>query len=242
LSFYFSNRYSRQFTFFKANRTQQGTQNQLFVRCSLSLVAITTDHPHSQSTYPPSSPARWSTNFRSLSSTCAESMRSAKDPRSSTAGLRSLLQYFYRNSLGISWDRRFTSFAGTGPSVSTPRVRDTLTWWVSSGTPQNLAISRRNLDAGRCLSHVLYVVRAGHRRHSAESRNRGCGIHLLVFVRLDFVSSASSRLMIPSLTSTHSHGVIQPFRELGWWKWMYRVSPYTYMIEVNLLAASHSDY
>ncbi|KAJ7928748.1 hypothetical protein B0H13DRAFT_2181709 [Mycena leptocephala] len=27
------------------------------------------------------------------------------------------------------------------------------------------------------------------------------------------------------------HGVIQPFRELGWWKWMYRVSPYTYMIE-----------
>ena len=23
------------------------------------------------------------------------------------------------------------------------------------------------------------------------------------------------------------NGVLQPFRELGWWKWMYRVSPYT---------------
>ncbi|KAG1748265.1 ABC-2 type transporter-domain-containing protein [Suillus paluster] len=26
-------------------------------------------------------------------------------------------------------------------------------------------------------------------------------------------------------------GVIQPFMELNWWKWMYRVSPYTYIIE-----------
>ena len=24
---------------------------------------------------------------------------------------------------------------------------------------------------------------------------------------------------------------MQPFRELKWWKWMYRVSPYTYLIE-----------
>ncbi|EIN12917.1 hypothetical protein PUNSTDRAFT_82390 [Punctularia strigosozonata HHB-11173 SS5] len=27
------------------------------------------------------------------------------------------------------------------------------------------------------------------------------------------------------------NGVMQPFRQLGWWKWMYRVSPYTYLIE-----------
>ncbi|TFK72093.1 pleiotropic drug resistance ABC transporter [Pluteus cervinus] len=26
-------------------------------------------------------------------------------------------------------------------------------------------------------------------------------------------------------------GVLQPFRRLGWWKWMYHVSPYTYLIE-----------
>ncbi|KAJ7649950.1 pleiotropic drug resistance ABC transporter [Roridomyces roridus] len=27
------------------------------------------------------------------------------------------------------------------------------------------------------------------------------------------------------------NGVMQPFRALGWWKWMYHVSPYTYMVE-----------
>ncbi|KAI0332261.1 pleiotropic drug resistance ABC transporter [Cubamyces sp. BRFM 1775] len=29
-------------------------------------------------------------------------------------------------------------------------------------------------------------------------------------------------------------GVLQPYRQLGWWKWMYRVSPYTYLIEALL--------
>ncbi|KAI0356868.1 pleiotropic drug resistance ABC transporter [Trametes cingulata] len=29
-------------------------------------------------------------------------------------------------------------------------------------------------------------------------------------------------------------GVLQPFRQLGWWQWMYRVSPYTYLIEALL--------
>ncbi|KAI0693726.1 pleiotropic drug resistance ABC transporter [Cytidiella melzeri] len=33
------------------------------------------------------------------------------------------------------------------------------------------------------------------------------------------------------------NGVLQPFRLLGWWKWMYRVSPYTYVVE-GLLAAA----
>jgi ATP-binding cassette subfamily G (WHITE) protein 2 (SNQ2) len=27
------------------------------------------------------------------------------------------------------------------------------------------------------------------------------------------------------------NGVLQPFQLLGWWKWMYRVSPYTYVVE-----------
>jgi len=27
------------------------------------------------------------------------------------------------------------------------------------------------------------------------------------------------------------NGVLQPFRALGWWRWMYRVSPYTYLVE-----------
>ncbi|KAF8997054.1 pleiotropic drug resistance ABC transporter [Cyathus striatus] len=27
------------------------------------------------------------------------------------------------------------------------------------------------------------------------------------------------------------NGVLQPFRQLGWWRWMYRLSPFTYLIE-----------
>ncbi|KAF5330166.1 hypothetical protein D9611_010635 [Ephemerocybe angulata] len=27
------------------------------------------------------------------------------------------------------------------------------------------------------------------------------------------------------------NGVMQPFRQLGWWRWMYRLSPYTYLVE-----------
>ncbi|KAL0955420.1 hypothetical protein HGRIS_001666 [Hohenbuehelia grisea] len=27
------------------------------------------------------------------------------------------------------------------------------------------------------------------------------------------------------------NGVVQPFSQLGWWRWMYRLSPYTYLIE-----------
>lgn len=28
-----------------------------------------------------------------------------------------------------------------------------------------------------------------------------------------------------------SNGVLQPFSQLGWWRWMYRISPFTYLIE-----------
>lgn len=40
-------------------------------------------------------------------------------------------------------------------------------------------------------------------------------------------SSADSKL----ITFCFSNGVLQPFRALGWWRWMYRVSPFTYLIE-----------
>ena len=29
----------------------------------------------------------------------------------------------------------------------------------------------------------------------------------------------------------NSNGVLQPFSQLGWWKWMYYLSPYTYLVE-----------
>ena len=36
------------------------------------------------------------------------------------------------------------------------------------------------------------------------------------------------------LTFLCSNGVLQPFGQLGWWQWMYRLSPYTYLIEALL--------
>ncbi|EEB91305.1 hypothetical protein MPER_10354, partial [Moniliophthora perniciosa FA553] len=32
-------------------------------------------------------------------------------------------------------------------------------------------------------------------------------------------------------------GVLQPYSQMGWWKWMYRISPYTYFIEGSLAQA-----
>ncbi|KAH9022163.1 pleiotropic drug resistance ABC transporter [Lactarius pseudohatsudake] len=38
------------------------------------------------------------------------------------------------------------------------------------------------------------------------------------------------------------NGVFQPYKHLGWWKWMYRLSPYTYVIEGLLARAiGHSE-
>ncbi|KAF5363146.1 hypothetical protein D9758_008368 [Tetrapyrgos nigripes] len=38
------------------------------------------------------------------------------------------------------------------------------------------------------------------------------------------------------------NGVVQPFSQLGWWQWMYRLSPYTYLIEGLLgQALGHED-
>src|SRR4051812_9951418 len=34
-----------------------------------------------------------------------------------------------------------------------------------------------------------------------------------------------------NLTRMFSEGVLQPFHQLGWWRWMYYVTPYTYLIE-----------
>lgn len=41
----------------------------------------------------------------------------------------------------------------------------------------------------------------------------------------------SSHSLERTSDNNYSNGVVQPYRELGWWQWMYRVSPYTYVIE-----------
>ncbi|KAH0589276.1 hypothetical protein H2248_005039 [Termitomyces sp. 'cryptogamus'] len=50
-------------------------------------------------------------------------------------------------------------------------------------------------------------------------------------------SSPEIAAMLVSFSSSlvilfvNSNGVLQPFHKLGWWKWMYHVSPYTYLTE-----------
>ncbi|KAF8816092.1 hypothetical protein BYT27DRAFT_7248614 [Phlegmacium glaucopus] len=50
------------------------------------------------------------------------------------------------------------------------------------------------------------------------------------------VASMSPTAEIASLMFSllFSNGVLQPFRLLGWWRWMYRLSPFTYLIEALL--------
>jgi ATP-binding cassette, subfamily G (WHITE), member 2, SNQ2 len=38
------------------------------------------------------------------------------------------------------------------------------------------------------------------------------------------------------------NGVLQPFSQLGWWKWMYHLSPYTYLIAGLLGQGKHQIF
>lgn len=46
-------------------------------------------------------------------------------------------------------------------------------------------------------------------------------------------SSCASTFYIVVSIADHifSDGVLQPFSQMDWWKWMYRLSPYTYFLE-----------
>ncbi|KAG1763106.1 ABC-2 type transporter-domain-containing protein [Suillus occidentalis] len=44
-------------------------------------------------------------------------------------------------------------------------------------------------------------------------------------------SAVISSLLVQLRCSRLCNGVLQPYRALGWWQWMYRVSPFTYFIE-----------
>ena len=37
------------------------------------------------------------------------------------------------------------------------------------------------------------------------------------------------------------NGVLQPYWQLGWWQWMYRASPYTYLIEALVSQSKQSQ-
>jgi hypothetical protein len=79
--------------------------------------------------------------------------------------------------------------------------------------------------------HVLLLVWHVGCCHGTEPCNRGATVRLLLRFRRHLVSDALVLSLIFHLTRDDSNGVLQPYKHLGWWKWMYRVSPYTYVVE-----------
>ena len=53
---------------------------------------------------------------------------------------------------------------------------------------------------------------------------------LFAFVIVLYVSTLLTHVNTNTSGAT-SCGVLQPYSQLGWWKWMYRISPYTYFVE-----------
>ena len=88
------------------------------------------------------------------------------------------------------------------------------------------------LHVHHCFYDVLHDYRASGCSNVSECSHRLSPFqcHLLFchcFVSLFYVTF----LRFSILNSFDSNGVLQPYSQLGWWKWMYRVSPQTYVIE-----------
>lgn len=63
-----------------------------------------------------------------------------------------------------------------------------------------------------------------------DGRNRWVTILVFIYLRSNFVCVLSYIFSFKWLMITPSNGVLQPYRQLGWWRWMYHVSPFTYLI------------
>lgn len=50
---------------------------------------------------------------------------------------------------------------------------------------------------------------------------------LILYVKGILIGSS----VTDTINQPGSNGVLQPYRSLGWWQWMYRVSPFSYLIE-----------
>ena len=70
-----------------------------------------------------------------------------------------------------------------------------------------------------------------------ESHCGNCRPNVLftVFIRPYIVSCLyGSSSPVQLIANVCSDGVLQPFGQLGWWRWMYHLSPFTYLIEALL--------
>lgn len=134
----------------------------------------------------------------------------------SIAGPRSQPHIFWLRSHGISLVPSFFSFAGTGQLDTQLIELDTPISCLVSSILYITPLSR--------LPSVLFhqALRLGICCFQRFSR-----LCLYCELFFFFITSLTLNLCLPIF----SDGVVQPFSQLGWWRWMYRLSPYTYLIE-----------
>ena len=93
-----------------------------------------------------------------------------------------------------------------------------------------------------CRIHIPYVWRLfpdllhNHRISccidESHGRDRRSHVFSAFFICPYIVSHSLGELVTGTANhNVYSDGVLQPFRLLGWWQWMYRLSPFTYLIE-----------
>lgn len=81
------------------------------------------------------------------------------------------------------------------------------------------------------LPPLLHDYRTSSRRFGTNRCNLSATIQCVVCVCPYVVSVADQLDMDFAPYLFCSNGVLQPFRDLGWWQWMYYVTPFTYFIE-----------
>lgn len=148
-------------------------------------------------------------------------MRFGKDQAEYITGLPWSLRKFSSNCPGTYSDHLSSFCAGSGQSASRTRVQDSLTSCLESYSPSTTRPSHWLLL--RCVPRPKLLV------YCFRSCFRSC-LHCACHL------SSSSSMANPHF----SNGVLQPYAQLNWWVWMYRLSPYTYLIEAILGQGSFS--
>ena len=87
------------------------------------------------------------------------------------------------------------------------------------------------LGALRTFPLILHDARTSCCGDVTECRDRSPALHVLLLVCGHLVRVLSAPLPTAMTDLRFSNGVLQPFSQLGWWRWMYRLSPFTYLIE-----------
>ena len=95
----------------------------------------------------------------------------------------------------------------------------------------------------RVFPDLLYDLCVSHCFDESYCRNRRPHVFVAFFICPYIVSALSLReSIVHTANRVCSDGVLQPSRLLGWWRWMYRLSPFTYLIEALLGQGTFTNF